>query len=150
LGIEQDSDITTKDSADLAVVEAYNNLIDGADEPDVSALKLDMLGNTYSLWNKRIVELLVQKFDVEDENENEWGLPSRLNFYIQDIIKKQLRRFRMLWRCGQCQLKENGEMETENEWEERQWERQLERLKDARHLTRHQNVSGEIGSAEPS
>jgi hypothetical protein len=110
-----------------------------------------MLGNTYSPWNKRIVELLVQKFrDVEDENENEWGLPSRSNFYIQDIIKKQLRRLRMLWRCGQCQLKENGEMETENEWEERQWERQLERLKDARHLTRRQNVSGEIGSAEPS
>jgi hypothetical protein len=110
-----------------------------------------MLGNKYSPWNKRIVELLVQKFrDVEDENENEWGLPSRSNFYIQDIIKDTLRRFRMLWRRGQCQLKENGEMETGKEWEERQLERQLERLKDARHLTRRQNVSGEIGSAMPS
>jgi formylmethanofuran dehydrogenase subunit C len=110
-----------------------------------------MLGSIESLWNKRIVEILVQKFrDDEDENENEWRLPSRSNFYIQDMIKERLKRLRTIWRKAQCQLKENGQLETEEEWAARMMESISEDMKNTRHLTRRQNVSGEMGSAKPN
>jgi hypothetical protein len=110
-----------------------------------------MLGGIESRWNKRIVEILVQEFrDAEDENENEWRLPSRSIFYIQDMIKERLQRLRTIWRKAQCQMKENGQLETEEEWAARVMKGMSEDMKNARHLTRRQNVSGEIGSAKPS
>ena len=143
--MEKDMDVTTKDGADLAIVDAYNQYSDGADEPDTSAPKVDMVGSMDSRWNKRVVEILVQKLrDVEDENE--WDLPSRSNFYLQDMIKNQLEPLRILWRRAKYQVKENGEMETDQEWEARQ----APRLKDARHWTRRQAVSVEIWSAKRS
>lgn len=99
-----------------------------------------MLGGIDSLWNKRIVEMLIRKFR-DSEDENSWGLPSRSNFYVEDMIKDRLRRLRTLWRGVQCRVKEDGEMETEEEWEARVTKDQLETLKNARHLTRRQNVS---------
>jgi hypothetical protein len=47
-------------------------------------------------------------------------------------------------------LKENGQLETEEEWAARVMKGMSEDMKNARHLTRRQNVSGEIGSAKPS
>jgi hypothetical protein len=106
-----------------------------------------MLRPIDSQWNKRIIEILVEKFrDIEDENENEWNLPSRTNFYIQDMIKEKLKRLRTTWRRAQCQLKDSGELETETEWEERMIKYLSEDTKNARHLTRRQNVSGEIAA----
>lgn len=108
-----------------------------------------MLGNIDSPWNKRIIEILRQQFrDVEDENE--WGLPPRSNFYIEDVIKERIKRLCTAWRKSQCRLKEDGQLETEKEWEERMITSISEDMKNARHLTRRRNVSCEMWSAKPS
>jgi hypothetical protein len=143
--IEQDTDITTKDGADLTSVNEYNTSIEGANGPVITSLRIDMIGEIDSLWNVRVIELLVKRFrDAEDEFKEEWDLlPTRLNAYIQDMVKSRIKRLRTVWRNAQPKVKENGELETEKEWEERVTNSQLDTIKNARQLTRRGNVSEE-------
>lgn len=141
--IGQDRDVITKETANRASVDAYNESGDAMDGPNPLDLKFDMLGSSDSLWNRRVMEILREKFRDLDDEEN-WELPPRSNLYIDEIILDRFNRIRSIWRAGQLRVKENGELETETEWEERVGNEQLEDVKKGRHLTRRKNVSVEI------
>jgi hypothetical protein len=147
--IEQDTDIVVKPSADRASVRRYNDSADGMEGPDSTKVEFDMLGPVNSLWNRRVVEILRAKFrDLEDEEE--WGLPIRTNFYIEEMFQARFIRLRGCWRNAQCRLKEDGQLETEEEWEARMEAEELEDKKEARHLTRRIKVSEKLKRTTPS
>jgi hypothetical protein len=117
--------------------------------PDSMNVQFDMLGPLNSLWNRRALEILRAKFrDLEDEEG--WGLPTRTNFYIEDMFQARFIRLRGLWRKAQLRLKADGQLETEEEWEERMAAEELDDKKEARHLTRRITVSEKLKRTTPS
>jgi hypothetical protein len=139
-GINQDTDIIGKDSADLDAVATYNESGQDEDEPNPLELRFDMMGSVDSLWNKRVLQILREKFRALEKEKN-WNLPARSNLYIDEMIQKRMERIRGTWRTAQLRIKENGDLETDAEWESRIEEMQLAALKRARHLNRRRNVS---------
>jgi hypothetical protein len=142
LGITQDSEIVFKDTADIAAVLAYNESGEDEDGPNPSAIKMDLIGAIDTLWNKRVLDILQQKFRELEAEEN-WNLPYRSNFYIYTLIHAKMGRLHTAWRKAQSRIKEDGTIETDEEWESRITAQQEADWKKARHQTRRLNVSGE-------
>ncbi|KAF8906074.1 hypothetical protein CPB84DRAFT_1844719 [Gymnopilus junonius] len=61
----------------------------------------------------------VREYHVKDEDEKFVSLPERSDDYIQDLVVSQLERLKGIWKKAQPKVKENGEIESASEIEER-------------------------------
>ena len=134
LDIEQDTDITDKDSASW---EAICSFAEGGDGPDPNSLKLGMTVSADDPWNIRCVEIICNQLtamitnmeasasDMQDITEGYW----------KDMIAEKLRRLRVMWRAARRLPGERDE-----EWEDRMRQKKDEEMASSRRLARRRHV----------
>jgi hypothetical protein len=113
---------------------------DRGDGPDPDDLHFDMANGPDSVWNKAVLERLLEK--LREENDNEF--PQRSDAYWINILGDRFTNLRPPWNKGQRRMKPSGELETPEELEERVTQSaQLDKKRD-RKATRRQDVSSKI------
>lgn len=123
------------------VIERYTTSSVPESGPNKDSLEVDMRGKISSLWNKRVIEILADSAEerrIHDE-EYQW-LPKRSSQYMGELFKSLLERARVAFNNAQQRFKDNGEIETLEEAEERMANQKEKSLKDVRVNTRRQAV----------
>jgi len=100
-------------SANESDVQDYaNDMVDG---PNPEDLHFDMTTGPDSVWNRRVLELLLEKLKEEDGDM----LPARSDAYWIDLLAKRFINLWTPWNKGQRKMKPSGELETPEEVEDR-------------------------------
>ncbi|KAH7917377.1 hypothetical protein BV22DRAFT_979951, partial [Leucogyrophana mollusca] len=114
--------------------------------PNGDDLRWDMRGQPSSEWNKRVVNILLEKLLQKKEKEK-WSLPERSDAYFADAIREKFGRVRTIWRAAQPRMTEDDELENENDVEERMIANKDQQLKRARMNERRYNGEEEAADA---
>lgn len=126
---------------DPKIIGRYTNPNDPDSGPDKNRLEIDMRGKISSLWNKRVVEILIEAAEECRQTDKTYdGLPKRSSKYMGELFKSLLERARVSFNNAQQKFKEDGEVETLDELEQRMVEQKEKSLKDIRLHTRRQAV----------
>jgi hypothetical protein len=88
---------------------------DMEDGPNPEDLHFDMTTGPDSVWNRRVLELLLEKL----KEDNSDTLPARSDAYWIDLLAKRFINLRTSWNKGQRKMKPSGELETPEEVEDR-------------------------------
>jgi hypothetical protein len=137
-GTKQDEDFALHQSVDPQIVNAYSN--GNGEGPDGKDLRIDMMGKLNSVWNKKVLEILLVKLKDAREQE-EWSLLNRSDDYLAALIKDHMKQAMGMWTASQCKTKQSGELETWDEVEQQLVAQKEAQLTTNRHATRRQNVS---------
>jgi hypothetical protein len=137
-GIENDEDFILQDCPPSETIRAY---VQGHGKgPDEGNLQLDMRAKKSSEWNERVAQILLEKLLLKKGDG--WGdLPERSEAYFLDMITEKIDRARGYWRKAQPQIKDDGEVETLQEVENRMVISKDENGKHARMRTWRRAVS---------
>ncbi|KAF8229327.1 hypothetical protein L208DRAFT_1286891, partial [Tricholoma matsutake] len=86
--------------------------------PDEKNLQLDMRGKKPSRWNERVGQILLDRLLLMKLDG--WAdLPERSEAYYLNMITKKVDHARGYWRKAQPKIKDDGEVETLKEVEDR-------------------------------
>ena len=136
--IENDEDFALQDCPSPETIRAYAQ---GYGEgPDKRSLQLDLRGKKASKWNEKVAQILLEK--LLQKKEDGWmDLPERSDAYFLGFITEKINRARGYWRRAQPHIKDDGEVETLQEVEDRMIISKDESGKNARMRTRRRAVS---------
>jgi hypothetical protein len=113
--VENDEDFALHDCPPSEAICAYSR--GHGEGPDEGHLQLDMRGKKPSKWNEMVAQILLDKLLLTKE---EWAdLPERSDAYFLDIIMEKIDRARGYWKRAWPKIKDDGEVETLEEVEER-------------------------------
>lgn len=117
-GIESVEDYTLHEPPDPSSIRLFiQEEIGGPDEND---LRIDMTGKIASLWNTKVMEILLDAVLTRKGTGTAWeDLPDRSNDYFAEIIRDHVQRARTTWRNAQPRLLDSGEVESLAAVEER-------------------------------
>jgi len=106
-----------------------------------NALVLDLRHKNSSVWNTKVLDLLLARV-MEKRTGNAWeDLPERSEAYFFDIICGQINRARNAWKVGQPQLNDEGEVESPEDIEKRMVATKESSNRRQRAYTRRRSVS---------
>lgn len=146
-GISSTEDFALYVPLDQNIIRSYTTTSDPDSGPDKNNLELDMRGKISSHWNKRVIEILVEEAEERLKTDKSYeGLPKCSSRYMADIFKHLVERARVSFNNAQQKFKENGEVETVEEVEQRMVEQKEKALKDVRVNTRRQAVGLQLNS----
>lgn len=113
---------------------------DIGDGPDPEDLHFEMTCGPDSVWNRRVLELLLEKLKEEDGDE----LPERSDAYWLDIMAKRFTSLRTPWTKAQRRITSSGELETPEEVDGHVKSGFSSNRTRARKATRRQTVSSKL------
>jgi hypothetical protein len=111
--IASDRDFISHETANPTDINDY--LQDIGDGPDPEDLHFDMISGPDSVWNRRMLQLLLEKLKEEDRDD----LPERSDEYWIDLMAKRFTNLQPTWRKGQRRMKPCGGMESAEEVQNR-------------------------------
>lgn len=138
LKISQDEDFINHLEADPAMIIQFEE--HGEPAPTLNDLHFDLLGDTHSIWNTTVFDMLRKEF-LERERSQLWQLPIMSDDYIESIISDRFTRLKTVWMKGMRQLRLDGLTETDAEVQARLIESREVKLKSIRHRERRSTVS---------
>jgi hypothetical protein len=128
---------------DEETAAAFNCTADESDSgddelegPDSNNLRLDMSTPPGSLWNQEVLRILVRKFREMGAQERQ--MPDDA---VRYALKYKLKRLRAEWKAGNPRYKNDGNVETIEEIEDRLGITESNRLKQNRRTNRRLRVS---------
>jgi hypothetical protein len=80
---------------------------DGAG-PDHGNLHIDMRSGPDSVWNKRVIEILLEKL-IQKRDEDQWRLPKVSEHYFVDMLRDKVKRVRSYWAATQPRMMGTGD-----------------------------------------
>lgn len=114
--MENDEDFALHDFPPLEIIRACaKGHREGPNEKD---LQLDMRGKKPSKWNERVAQILLDKL-LLTMSDGCADLPERSDAYFLDMITEKIDRARGYWRKAQPKIKDDCEVETLQEVEDR-------------------------------
>ncbi|KAJ3507461.1 hypothetical protein NLJ89_g6290 [Agrocybe chaxingu] len=111
----------------------------GGPGPKLEGLHIDMRGKISSKWNECVTDILLDEVLKRRTSEAYELLPKRSRAYFREIIREKLERARGAWKNGQPKMKENGDIESIIEVENRVVEARNKKEKLGRAYTRRTN-----------
>jgi hypothetical protein len=93
-----------------------------------------------SVWNKRVIEILLEKL-IQKGDEDQWRLPKVSERYFVDMLRDKVKRVRSYWAATQPRITATGDREAPVDVEERLNERYKLSRSYARVNQRRRNVS---------
>ena len=111
----------------------------GPEEGD--ALVLDLRHKNNSVWNTKVLDLILARV-LEKRTGSAWeDLPERSGAYFLDIVCGQINRARNTWKVGQPHLNDEGEVESPEDIERRMVASKESSNRRQRAYTRRRSVS---------
>lgn len=138
LKISQDDDFINHLEADPVSIAQFEEL--GEPAPSLDDLHFDLLGDTHSVWNTTIFDMLRKAF-LEREKTQLWSLPTMSDEFIETLISDRFTRLKSVWMKGMRQPRHDGSIETDAEIQVRLIESRGAKLKVIRHRERRSTVS---------
>ncbi|KAG2102822.1 uncharacterized protein F5147DRAFT_776177 [Suillus discolor] len=133
--ISQDSDFIVHQPAIREDVYSYEHE-DGLG-PDPKKLAFDLANRSKTLWNAKVLDLLLRELQERCVQEG-WPF-QRSDRYYKAIIEERYKQLRTVWKAVQPKVTERGVLETAVEVEDRLNTKKDETLKTVRQSTRRRN-----------
>ena len=109
--INQDEDFAWHTSATMQQVHDYGNNIGNG--PDPNNLRIDMRGPLTNAWNRRVIEILKEKFhEYRQARAPALRTPERPDEYIERLIVEKILYCQSYWKKARPQTGPDGEQET--------------------------------------
>ena len=137
----QDEDFINHAEAEPETIAHYEE--HGNPVPDITDLHFDLLGDTHSVWNAKIFDMLRKEF-IEREQKQIYPLPDMSDDYIETLIADRYTRLKTLWMTGMRQRRMDGSVEKDADVEARLILSREEQLKAIRHRKRHSTVCRDV------
>ncbi|HEV7738018.1 MAG TPA: hypothetical protein VGO47_11680 [Chlamydiales bacterium] len=128
--LKQDDDIVSHEPPSVTTLVTS--------QPDPEDLKIDMIGEISSSWNKRLMKILTERLLDASCQKN---LPQRTNQYLTQLIEGRITRLRTNWRSLQPKRDKFGNLENPEAVEKRVFERTQLIRKEGRKRERRVRVS---------
>lgn len=103
----------------------------------------DLTQNYRSLWNSKVLELLLQELQQRCKDED-WPI-KKTDSYLREVLQNRYKKLRTIWTKAQPKLTKNGVQETPEEVEVRLVEEMTKMGKASRQATRRRNVGHPSG-----
>ena len=100
--ISQDDDFINQAEADLLVVAEFEE--NGYSAPTLEDIHFNMTGDTCSLWNTKLFELLTVEFLRRENEEELYSLPTVSDEYLDTLIVDRFTRLKSVWTKGAAQI----------------------------------------------
>ena len=136
--ISQDNDFINHAEADLSVVAEFEENVYPA--PTLEDIHFNMTGDTRSLWNTKLFELLTVEFLRRENKEELYSLPTVSDEYLDTLIVDRFTRLKSVWTKGAAQIRIDGTTESQTQIQSRINEDRETKLKVVRHRERRSNV----------
>jgi hypothetical protein len=133
----QDIEFIGHEPASAADVSAYEQ--EDGPGPNVDMLAFDLTQNHSSIWNSKVLNILLSEFQAHCE-EQDWPVKKSDN-YILDVLRIRYKRLRTVWRNAQPKLLTSGSVESPPEVEAQLLDQRLRIAKESQQATRRRNVS---------
>jgi hypothetical protein len=139
-GVKADKHFISHESASEEEVKAYAEGM--GDGPDANDLHFHMEHGPENVWNKRVLQLLLQRLNqlIEDEEEALRG-PTPSDAYWMFIFENKYSNVRRDWRAGGRRMTSDGKLETSSQTVDRVEEMYDNRDDKARKGQRRHTVS---------
>ncbi|KAG8219500.1 hypothetical protein J3R82DRAFT_446 [Butyriboletus roseoflavus] len=125
--ITQDIDFINHKRASAADVQAYEQ--EDSPGPDTNALTFDLTQNHSSLWNGKVLNILLCKLQAQCEEQN-WPVKKSDN-YILNVLCDHYKRLCTVWRNAQPKLGTSGSLKLPTEVEARLLGQKLQIMKES-------------------
>lgn len=147
--LSQDDDFVIQHGASAEEVNAFTTGRGAGPNPD--NLRFDFIGRHSNAWNKTAVSLLAEEFERRRMLTAEpLRLPKRPRAYVEKALTEKWQRCRQLWVNARPRMTDTGQIENEEQVEERISRRKADGMKSQRHNSRRTSVSNPSSAKDKS
>lgn len=138
LGISQDEDFINHSEAGIELIAQFEE--HGEPAPNLADLHFDLYGDTRSIWNTTVFDMLRKEFLRREDNVQYYKLPTMSDDFLETLIVDRFTRLKQTWTKGERQFHPDGTTETDGEVQARLIASREVKLKAIRHRERRSTV----------